>query len=390
MSNYDFSYSPDRSGSGSIKWGFMKRECPEVPADIVPLSAAEMEFPLAPAVREAMVYAAQNETPGYSWAYDEYYDSVIHWMKQRHDWEVKREWICPINGVVTAIDTVIDTIGFEGCGVIIMTPVYYPFYSSSKRNGCHTVECPLKNEHGRYSIDFDLFRQLAAQKENGILILCSPHNPVGRVWTQEELKEIAEICLQNGVFVISDEIHFDLVMPGYHHTVFSKAAPEAAEQCAICTAPSKSFNIAGLETSNLILQNEEIRNKMESSRHGAPSFLGYRACIGAYRNGSDWLDACIRVIAQNEKLVKDYIAEKLPWVTVTPLEGTYLMWLDLRKSGLKKEDLEARMKRHYLFLDEGYLFGENGEGFERMAIAVPQKVLLSALERLYEALKDFG
>lgn len=388
MSNYDFSYSPDRSGSGSIKWGLMKKQSPDVPKGIVPLSAAEMEFPVAPEIRDAMVYAAKTETPGYSWAYDGYYDAVIRWMETRHHWTVQREWIVPINGVVTAIDTVIDALGFDGCGVIIMTPVYYPFFSSSQRGGCHTVECPLHNDQGRYTINFERLSQLAAVKENRILILCSPHNPVGRVWTKEELHKIAQICLENDVYVISDEIHFDLILPGHTHTVFSQAAPEMAQKSIICTAPSKTFNMAGLETSNMIIQSEELRQKIEKVHHGAPSFFGYRACTAAYNEAGGWLDACLKVIDANAAYLRRFLAEKLPWITVSPLEGTYLMWLDLRACGLGKEELGARLSSHFLFLDEGYMFGNEGNGFERMAVAVPPQVLEQALDRLYEAFRD--
>ena len=250
------------------------------------------------------------------------------------------------------------------------------------------MKCPLIETNGYYTIDFALFEKLCEVPENKVFLMCSPHNPVGRVWRKEELRIIAYICLKHDVFVISDEIHFDLVMQGYQHTVFPLAAPEMAEKCLVCTAPSKSFNIAGLETSNIIIQNKALFEKIKRNHCGLPSFLGYRACIGAYENGVEWLDECLKVINENEKTVHAFLKEKLPMITATPLEGTYLMWLDLRNCGLSREEIAKKLKTHHLHLDEGKLFGEGYELFLRIVIAVPPAVLSAALNRLDEALHN--
>lgn len=386
MYTYDFETVVDRREAGAGKWEMIRQKDGTYPKDIVPLSVADMEFALAPEIRDGLKKVLDTEVMGYTSMNEAYKEAVCLWMEQRHGWKIEKDWICPSNGVVPALNAAVRAIGGEGCGVIIMPPIYPPFFGAAKENGSHLVECPLiLGSNGQYTIDFDAFEKAASLPENKVFLLCSPHNPIGRVWTEKELIRIGEICLKNDILVISDEIHFDLIMPGYTHTVFTKAVPAMLEKAIVCTAPSKTFNIAGMGTSNIIIANEELRKLFKKEMHAGPSFLGYRACEVAYRNAAPWLDACIDVIHTNSELVDSYLAKHLPWAVVSPLEGTYLKWVDLRKSGLTKEELEKKMLENHLYLDEGYIFGEEGAGFERINIACPTEVLQKALERLVKA-----
>lgn len=385
---YDFTTLVDRRKAGSFKWNEMLEGAGGIPADLAPLSVADMEFVTAPEIREYLKKVLDTEIMGYTGPNEAYYNAVTGWMKKRHGWEIQKEWICLSNGVVPALHAAVKGLCRPGDGVILMPPIYPPFFEAARQNGCHPVECPLLQEEGRYFIDFDRLEEMAAAPENRLLLFCSPHNPVGRVWTREELQKLGKICLAHHLLVVSDEIHFDLIQPEYTHTVFLQAVPELQEHCVVCTAPSKSFNIAGLATSNLIIPNPELRKAVSAHIPAQPTFMGYRACQGAYERAEHWLDACIRVIGENARFVQAFLAEKLPWVRLSPLQGTYLLWADFTKAGLSKEELEQRMHAQALYLDEGYIFGKEGEGFERINLACPASVIRSAMNRMYEALKD--
>jgi aminotransferase/cystathionine beta-lyase len=273
-----------------------------------------------------------------------------------------------------------------------MPPVYYPFTMAAAENGRELVAVPLLLNGTAYTIDYAALEEKARDSRNKLLLFCSPHNPVGRVWTREELLAVAEICLRNNVLVISDEIHFDLLMPGVTHTVYASLSEEAAQNCVVCTAPSKTFNLAGLQTSNIFIPNRKIRERfkaqiLKTAFHN-PGVLGLTACEIAYTRCGLWLDELLEVIASNYRLLNGFMGQNLPTIRVFPLEGTYLAWMDFRALGLDYKALETFMIHEAeLFLDEGAIFGEEGRGFERINIACPASVLEEALERLLKALK---
>ena len=393
---YDFTTRVDRTGTGASKWEAMRALDPQVPADVVPLSVADMEFVSAPQIVDALVDFAQTAVFGYTGPTQAYYDAVVAWQRTRHAWEPQVEWIALSPGVVPAVATAVRAFTQPGDGVIIMTPVYYPFRRCIEGAGRTVVENPLLHDEQarRYEPNFDHLARLAADPANTMLVLCSPHNPVGRVWTREELARIAQICCENGVFICSDEIHNDLVLPGHEHTVVANVMPQGhLGDCAVLTAPSKTFNLAGLQCSNIFIPNEQRREAFKQAAlehacfHGLNAFA-YPVCRTVYEQCAGWLDACIEVVAANAQLVVDFCAERLPMLRPYPLEGTYLLWLDCRALGLTPPELERFMTREArLFLDEGTLFGEAGAGFERINLACPRAVLLEALERLAAAVE---
>ncbi len=305
---YDFETLLSRNGTGSSKWDGMYERNPQVPEDIVPFSVADMEFKNAPQIAERISEYLKNSIMGYTFATDSYYNAVIEWMKRRHNWNIKKDWIVEYPGVVPALYHMVKLFTEPGEGVILFTPVYYPFYNAVRKGGRNLVESRLLLKENRYEIDFDDFERKAKDPKNKLLLLCSPHNPVGRVWTREELERIAKICNQNQVMVVSDEIHHDLIMPGYEHTVYATVSQEAAQNCVICTAPSKTFNMAGMMTSNAIIPNPELKQKVYEYRESQAVFFcnmaGYKGCEVAYNECEDWLDELLGVLDQNRRVVE--------------------------------------------------------------------------------------
>lgn len=384
---YDFETLIDRRRMNSNKWANMRLTNPEVPEGVVPFSIADMEFKNAPEITDGLKEFMEDAVLGYACADDGFLSSISDWMDRRHHWQIKKEWIAVSIGVVPALTNAVLAFSRPGDGVIVMPPVYFPFYESILRNGRRVVKNPLIQVKERYEVDFKDLEQKAADPGNKLLLLCSPHNPVGRVWAEEELREICRICLKHDVLVISDEIHFDLIMPGHRHTVFASLSEEAAAHCITCTSPSKTFNLAGMQASAIIISNETLKNQfisqMEKSGHFGLSILAYQACRLAYEKGEAWLDELLPVIEKNAKLVNHYMETYLPRIKVFPLEGTYLQWWDCRALGLDYKELSHLMTHQaYIFMDEGYQFGEEGQGFERMNLACPRSVLTDALDRL--------
>lgn len=386
---YDFETCMDKRGSGSVKWREMLEKQPDVPKGVVPLSVADMEFKTAPEIVAGLKEYLDTQALGYTGATDSYYDAVQGWMEARHNWHVEREWIVTTPGIVLALGLAVRAFTQPGEGVIIMTPVYYPFYMVVQRQGRKLAENVLQNREGRYEIDFGDLERKAKDPNNKMLLLCSPHNPAGRVWTKEELARIGEICAGNGVLVVADEIHNDLIMPGYSHTVFTQAG-DFAGNAVVCTAPSKTFNLAGMQASNIIIANEALRKRFREYKlmSGIMELgaLSYRACELAYTRCGGWLDELLVVLDKNRRLTEEFAAQNLPDAKVTRLEGTYLQWVDLRAYGFSEKELEQKMIGAHLFFDEGYIFGKTGAGFERINIACPPRVLEEALARLKTAL----
>jgi aminotransferase/cystathionine beta-lyase len=390
---YDFTTVLNRRNTGSAKYEQMLGWNPNVSENTIPFSVADMELKNPPEIVDGLKQYISDNILGYTVPTKEYNNAVCGWMEKRHGWQIKPEWIIGSAGVVGAFFSAIKAFSNPGDGIIIMTPVYYPFFNAIKKNNRTLVENELINTGDNYIIDFEDLEAKAKDPKNKILLFCSPHNPVGRVWTEEELNKVAKICLDNDVLIISDEIHFDLVMPGFKHTVFAKVSDEAANNMIVCTAPSKTFNLAGMHTSNIIIPNEDIRKKylaeVESNGFFSLGILGYKACEIAYTQCEGWLDELIALIHHNHLVLKDYFAKNLPEVKVYDLEGTYLQWIDFRPLGLEKDELENLMHMEAeVFFDEGYVFGEAGSGFERMNIACPTHVMVEGLERVVEAVEQ--
>lgn len=391
---YDFETVVNRADTGSSKWEQMKQWKPDVKGDTVPFSVADMELKNPPEITEGLKEYLSTAVLGYTIPTKDYFDSVCGWMKKRHNWDVKPEWIVCSPGVVGAFYSAIRSLTDPGDGVIVMSPVYYPFYSAIERNNRKVVKNPLINTGTTFAIDFDDLESKARDPKNKILLFCSPHNPVGRVWRRDELERIGEICLRNNLLIISDEIHFDIVMPGHRHTVFATLSEELADNMIICTAPSKTFNLAGMQTSNIVIPNKGIRDayikEVEAQGFFTLNTMGFKACEIAYSRCEDWLEEFIQLVNHNHLELKKYIEENIPEIRVYGMEGTYLQWMDFSSLGLDKDELEKLMHRSELFFDEGYIFGDEGKGYERMNIACPTAVMMKALERLKETVKKLN
>lgn len=391
---YDFETVLDRYDNGSVKWNLMKKKKPQVARGIVPFSIADMEFKNPPEIVEALKDCLDQGVLGYQTAEPSWYEAVTGWTRRRYGWETRPEWFYTTPGIVNALYHGVAAFTEEGDGVIVMPPVYYPFYKAVEENGRRLVRCPLiEGENLRYSIDCEKLEELASKPENRLLILCNPHNPVGRVWTREELMEVSRICLKHQVFVISDEIHCDLIMPGNTFTSFASLSEETEKNTMTCMAPSKTFNLAGLQASCVIIPDQERRRRLKAqmakvSFEGRVNALGYKAMEAAYTKCDAWLDEAIQVIWENHRTLEQFMEERLPEIRTAKLQGTYLQWMDLRAFGWTPERQEEIMTEADLFFDEGILFGPEGKGFERMNLACPKSVLLDALSRLEKAVRQ--
>lgn len=390
MTHHDFDTLIDRTQQGSAKWAAMHTANPDVPAGIAPLSVADLDLPQAPEIIAGLKARLDTTPLGYTQPTPAYFHAVIGWMARRHGWHINADWIALTPGVVPGFFTAIRAFSQPGDGIIVQTPAYYPFYAAIEQNDRHLVRNPLRLVDGHYRIDFDQLDALAHAPRNKLLLFCSPHNPTGRVWTGDELERVARIVIDNNLILISDEIHFDLIMPGHRHTVMATLGEAIARRSIICTAPSKSFNLAGMATSNLVIPDPTLRARFAAEQAKSGLFflttLGYAACELAYTQGEAWLDGLISLVAHNHRLVKHHFAEHFPQLTVFDLEGTYLQWLDCRALGLAADELERINTREAnLFFDEGKLFGPEGAGFERINLATPTRVLEAALARLDKA-----
>lgn len=383
--NLDFDCIVDRKGTKSLKYDFAVRR--GKPEDVLPLWVADMDFKTSSYVTDALSRMAEHGIFGYSESEDDYFDALKSWMKRRHDWDVEESWLIKTPGIVFALAMAIKAYTKEGDGVIIQQPVYYPFSEVINDNGRKLVNNPLvRDEDGRYGIDFDDFERKIVGENVRLFILCSPHNPVGRVWTKEELVRLGDICVKHNVVIISDEIHSDFIFEGTHH-VFSTVGDSFRDNCIVCTSPSKTFNIAGLQISNIFIENRELRRKFKEqvnkSGYSQVSLAGLVACEAAYRHGDEWFDAVLKYIRSNAEFAKEYIEKNIPKVKMTRLEGTYLIWLDFKAYGLDDKELDHRILYDAgLWLDGGSMFGRDGRGFQRVNIACPRAVLKEALDRL--------
>ncbi len=350
---------------------------------------ADMDFAVLPEIQEALGHRVQHGIFGYAWPDDSYREAVCGWMKRRHDLEIRPEWIQCSNGVVTALKTAIQAWTEPGDEAVI-TPVYYPFYKSIEGNGRIVRPLSLTLRDGQYILEDEELRKLDGAK---LLLFCNPHNPAGKVWTRQEQEKIADACRRYDVKVVSDEIHGDFIRPGVRMVPFWNAAPDARDWSILCTAPSKTFNLAALWTSNILIANDDMRKAfalvMDRNGAGNPNIFGIDACRAAYTFGDDWVDSLNAYIDSNFRFMKNYLLTELPQLQMIEPQGTYLAWVDCRALGMDASQLETFMKeKARLLLDEGVIFGQAGAGFERFNVACPRSVLKQALDQLRDAVRE--
>ena len=383
---YDFDSIIDRGNTFAIKYDVATAR--KKPADSIKLWVADMDFPTAPCIQAALADFAHHGIFGYSCPDARYYEAVKNWFRTRHDFAIKDEWIVNTPGVVFALSAAIRAFTKEGDSILIQRPVYYPFSNTIAALNRRVVNNPLVIKNGRYEIDFDDFERKIADEQVRLFILCSPHNPVGRVWSRQELERVSGICLKHDVLVVSDEIHSDITFGENHHTVYALLSPEAAGHTIICTAPSKTFNLAGLQFSNIIIPNEKIRSTfkcaIDQTGYDEPNLMGIAAATAAYSQGGQWFDEAKSYIQKNIQFLRDYLRQHCPKITVHEPEGTYLVWMDFSAfTELTDQQISERILHDAkVWLDEGTMFGKEGEKFQRINVATPRKILEDALARI--------
>ncbi|GAB6392911.1 MAG: putative C-S lyase/pyridoxal phosphate-dependent aminotransferase [Treponematales bacterium] len=392
MPRYDFETLVPRFGRGSNKWETMRRAGVRPDEGVIPFSVADMEFVLAPEIAAGLKRFIDTVPLGYASPPPEWFDALADWLKRRHGWDIDRSWVQDTAGVIDSFDAALRAFTGKGDGVLLMTPVYYPMRRSIEQNQRVVVETRLVPNGPRYEIDFDDMDKQARKAK--ALLFCSPHNPVSRVWTRVELERIGAICVSHGLTVIADEIHNDIVMPGYTHTVFASLCPEFAGRSATLVSASKSFNLAGMRTSAAIIPDSGLRRRFTEALKVAGAvpqcgILGYEASRLAWEEGGAWLDAALEVIAGNGRLARERLARELPEARFFDMEGTYLLWLDFNGLCPGGAGLERLLREDArLFFDEGTLFGESGRGFERWNLACPRRFVDAGISRLVKAVRE--
>lgn len=388
---YHFDEIIDRTGTGSLKVDFA--EARGKPKDVIPMWVADMDFRCPPAVTAALQKMTEHAIYGYSEPKPGYFSALQNWFSRRHHWDVREEWLVKTPGVVFALCAAIRALTKEGDAILIQPPVYYPFAASIRDNRRKLVENQLVLCNGRYTIDLADFERKIIDNKVRLFILCNPHNPVGRIWTKAELTAMADICLAHDVKIVSDEIHADFAFPGHAYTPFGTLCTPYLREAVICTAPSKTFNIAGLQVSNIFIADEEIRRKfrqeIDATGYSQMNTAGLVAAQAAYEEGEEWFNALLTYLTGNLAILRQFTEKRLPGVTLIEPEGTYLPWLDFSGTGMKGKTLDDFIVNEAgLWLDDGEIFGPGGEGFARINIACPAAILKQALERLEAALKN--
>lgn len=382
---FDFDTVTDRTHTNAIKYDLAKKR--NKPEDAVSLWVADMDFSTAPCIQKALAEKVTHGIWGYSRPDERYYDAVKKWFKERHNFEVQEEWIVNTPGVCFALSTAVKAFTDEGDSVLIQKPVYYPFFNIINSLNRKVVNSPLILRNGHYEIDFEDFEKKIADENVKLFIMCSPHNPGGRVWSKEELQKISEICLRHNILVVSDEIHSDITFENNVHTVYGNLSVEALQNSIICTAPSKSFNLAGLQFSNIFIANENLRNafckEIDKTGYDEPSIMGIVAATAAYSEGEEWFDAAKAYIWENIQFAKKYIEEHCSKIKVLVPEGTYLLWLDFSETGFSDAEINDKvLNKAKVWLDNGSMFGKEGEKFQRINCATPRTILEEALKRI--------
>ena len=380
---YDFDKIIDRRGSNCVKWDEFSDP------DIIPMWVADMDFETAPCVLEALKKRMQHGCFGYTLVPESYYEATIQWFGRRHGWRINRKSFIYTSGVVPAISAIIKAVTSEEDKVLVQTPVYNCFFSSIRNNGCILAENPLKMVSQRYEVDWEDFEQKCADPNVKVFLLCNPHNPAGRVWTREKLTRMGEICLRHGVFVISDEIHCEFTMPGHTYTPFASISEEFAQNSAVCISPSKAFNIAGLQIANIIVKDDTIRAKVDKAININEvcdvNPFGVIALQAAYSaEGEVWFDQLNAYIAGNYQLARQMLSEALPHCPVTTLEGTYLMWMDIRATGKTSQQVADHLLKHAkVYVNPGTMYGQTaGEGYIRINLATQRSRVEEGIKRI--------
>lgn len=385
MAKYDFDEIIPRRGTNSVKWD-------EEPAvDVLPMWVADMDFRTAPCVVEALRRKVDHGIYGYATVPKSYYEAVTKWFARRHGWAPEPGWILPVTGVIPALSAILRALTCPGNQVLVLTPVYNHFFIAINNSGCKPAECELTYRDNTYTVDFEALERCAADPGVKLMLLCNPHNPAGRVWTPEELRRIGDICLRHNVFVVADEIHCELVMPGFRYTPFASFSEEFRQHSITCASPSKAFNLAGLQVANIFAADKGIRKKimraLEINETGMISPFAIEALTAAYDEGAEWLDALNIYLWENYLALRDYFGRNLPQFPVLPLEGTYLAWIDCRAADMSSDALTAQLfDKGRLHVNSGAMYGAAGEGFIRLNIACPRKLLNEGLERLKKTL----
>lgn len=379
MAKFDFDEIVDRRHSGSEKWDGGSVE------GVLPMWVADMDFRTAPCVVEALRRRVEHGVFGYQHVPDSYYDALIGWFSRRYGWQMKREWIIYTSGVVPAVSAIIKAMTSPGDKVLVQTPVYNCFFSSIRNNGCLLADNKLVYSDGTYTVDFDDFERKASDPDVKVFLLCNPHNPAGRVWTEDELMRMGDICMRHGVFVISDEIHCDIVMPGYRYTPFASLSDEFLMHSATCTAPTKTFNIAGLQIANITVADEYIRRRVDKAININEvcdvGVFGVTALQAAYNEGEEWLSSLIEYLYGNYEALRRFFETRLPQIPVTKLEGTYLVWLDCSALGKPSETIvNELLSQKKLWLNGADMYGEHDRPFVRVNIACPRSGMMRGLE----------
>ncbi len=387
--NLDFDTVIDRRNTDSLKYDFaVKRGRPE---NILPLWVADMDFKTSSMVQDALSERIAHGIFGYTESRESYFEAVAGWMERRHGWKVERRWMLKTPGVVFALAMAVKAWTKPGEAVLLQQPVYYPFSEVIEDNQRVVISNDLVlGEDGKYHIDFEDLETKIVESEIRLFLFCSPHNPASRVWTKEELLKIGEICLRHHVIIVCDEIHQDFVYGDRKHFVFANLKKEFADISVTCTSPSKTFNLAGLQISNIFIPNavlrRQFRKQIDAAGYSQPNTAGVTACEAAYRYGDEWYEAMLSYVQDNIAFVRNFLRERIPKVRLIEPEGTYLLWLDFRALGLSEKELENLIvKKANLWLDAGAVFGKAGEGFERINVACPRSILQQALEQLEEA-----
>ncbi|MDY4959619.1 MAG: MalY/PatB family protein [Lentihominibacter sp.] len=389
---YDFDTIVDRYNTGSVKYDTAERS--GMPADVMPMWVADMDFRAPDEIVSRMRQLCDFGVYGYTMVTDSYFDAVRNWFSSRFDWEVERKWLVTTPGVVFALSAAVKAFTEPGEGVLIQRPVYYPFTEVVENNGRVVVNSSLRYDKGSYAIDYEDLEAKLARDDVKLMLICSPHNPVGRVWTRDELSKVCRLCLKYNVKMVSDEIHSDFVFSNREHVPLASLSEQVRENCVVCTAPSKSFNLAGLQISNIFIPNRDMRHafrrELEKTGLFGVNMVGLCACQAAYESGGEWLDQLKEYLEGNIQFLKSFVNEHMPRIKVVDTEGTYLVWMDLQELNLVDQK-DFIVNKAGLWLDTGSMFGEEGRGFERINVACPRTVLEEALNRLkraYDALTD--
>lgn len=376
---YDFDKTIDRRATNSYKWD-------SAPGGVLPMWVADMDFRTAPAIIDALQKRVAHGIFGYTRVPDAYYDAVTSWFSRRHGWDIDREWIIYTSGVVPAVSAVIKALTVPGDKVIVQTPVYNCFFSSIRNNGCEIVSNPLRRTADTYEMDFDALERCAADPRAKVMLLCNPHNPAGRVWTPDELTRLGNICLRNGVTVVADEIHCELVYQGFKYTPLASLSAAFLHRSVTCVSPSKAFNIAGLQIANIVAFDNDLRSRIDKAININEvcdvNPFGVAATIAAYNEGEEWLNQLVDYLHGNYEAMAEFCRRELPEFPITRLEGTYLVWMDCSSLGMPSDALEhALLDDARLWLNAGTMYGAEGEGYMRWNIACPRSVMLDGLNR---------